>query len=165
MVKDKYEHKRHVTQPNTQKTDLREQSLPRDFERPTDAADDSGLDTANRILDAALDKKAIEPILLDVRELCGYTDYLFIVSGRSDRQVDAITDGVKERLGKQGIRPLGVEGVGSGQWALLDYGDVVVHVFHHPVRERYDLEGLWIDAKRVDLDVPDEARASAEDLY
>lgn len=121
--------------------------------------------TALKVLDAALDKKGIEPVLLDVSGLCGYTDYLFIISGRSDRQVDAITDGVREALAKLGVRPLGVEGVGSGQWALLDFGDVVVHVFHHPVREHYDLEGLWIDAKRVEIDVPDEARATAEDLY
>ena len=143
----------------------------RDFKRTTNKADnsdnagESGLATAHRILDAALDKKGIEPVLLDVRELCGYTDYLFIVSGRSDRHVNAVSDGVKESLAKQGVRPLGVEGKGSGHWALLDYGDVVVHVFHHPVREHYDLEGLWIDAKRVELDIPEEARASAEDLY
>jgi len=156
-----------VAQTNTEKTDLREQSLRRDFERPdqSDATDEGGLTTADRILEAVLSKKAIEPVLLDVRELCGYTDYLFIVSGRSDRQVNAISDGVKESLAAHGVRPLGVEGKGSGQWALLDYGDVVLHVFHHPVRERYDLEGLWIDAKRVELDVPEEARAGAEDLY
>lgn len=157
--------KRNVAHTNTGKTDLREASLRRDFARPLATADDSGLSTAHRIVEAALDKKALEPVLLDVHELCGYTDYLVIVSGRSDRQVDAITEGIKESLAKQGVRPLGVEGIGSGQWALIDFGDVVVHVFHHPVRERYDLEGLWIDAQRVEIDVPAEARATAEDLY
>lgn len=148
----------------TEKLDLREQSLSRDFERAVEAGE-SGLATTLRALDAALGKKAIEPVMLEVSELCGYTDYLLIVSGRSDRQVDAITDGIREALAKQGVRPLGVEGIGSGQWALLDFGDVVVHVFHHPVRERYDLEGLWIDAKRVEIDIPQDARATAEDLY
>lgn len=135
------------------------------YQRTTDEANEDGLATALRMLDAALDKKALEPVLLDVRGLCGYTDYLFIVSGRSDRQVDAITEGIRTHLANRGVRPLGVEGQGAGQWALLDYGDVVVHVFHHPVRERYDLEGLWIDAKRIELDVPAEAKATAEDLY
>jgi ribosome-associated protein len=58
-----------------------------------------------------------------------------------------------------------VEGKASGQWALLDYGEVIIHVFHHPVREHYDLESLWIDAKRVDIEVPEEARIRAEDMY
>ena len=129
------------------------------------ADDDRSRRIADEALAAALDKKALEPVMLDVRELCSYADYILLVSGRSDRQVDAITDGVADAMRKLGARPLGVEGVDSGQWALLDYGDVVVHVFHHPVRRHYDLEGLWIDAVRVELDIPDEARAGPDDLY
>lgn len=127
-------------------------------------ANDS-LNIAREALEAALDKKALEPVLLEVNELCSYTEYILLLSGRSDRQVDAIADAIKDRLAQSGRRPLGLEGVSSGQWALLDYGDVVIHVFHHPTREHYDLEGLWIDAPRVDIDVPEEARISSEDLY
>jgi ribosome-associated protein len=125
----------------------------------------SGRELAQIALDAALDKKAIEPVLLDVDELCSYTEYILVVSGRSDRQVDAIANAVSSQLKEVGRRALGVEGVRSGQWALLDFGDVVVHVFHHPARLRYDLESLWIDATRVDIDVPEEARAGLEDTY
>ncbi len=126
---------------------------------------DRSRSVADEALTAALDKKALEPVLMDVRELCSYTDYILLVSGRSDRQVDAITDGVEQAMREHRVKALGKEGVDSGQWALLDYGDIVVHVFHHPLRAHYDLEGLWIDAKRVPIHVPDEARAGPDDLY
>lgn len=130
-----------------------------------DKTSDRSRQLADQAVSAALDKKALEPVLLDVRELCSYTDYILLVSGRSDRQVDAITDGVKEAMRSEGVRALGVEGVDSGQWALMDYGDVVIHVFHHPIRRHYDLEGLWIDASRVPIEVPESARAGPDDLY
>jgi ribosome-associated protein len=123
------------------------------------------LEGAKLALETALGKKALEPVLLDVRALCSYTEYILTVSGRSDRQVDAIADAVTQALKAQGRRPLGVEGVTSGQWALLDFGDLVVHVFLHPVRLHYDLESLWHEAPRVPIDVPDEARATPDDLY
>ena len=124
-----------------------------------------GLADARLALAAALDKKALEPMLLDVRGLCSYTNYVLVVSGRSDRQVDAIAEGVNIALKEQGHRSLGTEGLRSGQWVLLDFGDFVVHVFHHPVREHYDLEGLWIDAPRIPLVIPDDAHLPAEDAY
>ena len=108
-------------------------------------------------VEAALEKKGLEPVLIDVSAEASYTDYILVVSGRSDRQVQAIADWVQERLAALRVRPLGVEG--AGDWVLLDFGDVVVHVFYHPVREFYDLEGLWIQAPRVPLAVPPEARA------
>jgi len=114
---------------------------------------------------AALDKKALEPVLLDVREATSYTDFILIVSGRSDRQVQAIADGILDRVAEEQVRPLGVEGDREGHWTLVDLGDVVVHVFYHPRREFYDLEGLWSDAPRVRLEVPPEARLSAEHAY
>jgi ribosome-associated protein len=123
------------------------------------------LEGARVALEAALDKKALEPVVLDVRALCSYTEYILMVSGRSDRQVDAIADSVTQALRALGRRPLGVEGVTSGQWALLDFGDLVVHVFLHPVRLHYDLESLWHEAPRVPIDVPAEARATPDDLY
>lgn len=121
-----------------------------------------GLDGAMRALALALDKKALEPILLDVRELCSFCNYQLVVSGRSDRQVDAIADGISLGLKGEGLRPLGAEGARTGQWSLLDYGDFVVHVFLHAAREHYDLEGLWNDAPRVPIDVPDDARIPDE---
>jgi len=125
----------------------------------------TGRELAQLALDAGLEKKALEPVMLNVGELCSYTEYILVVSGRSDRQVDAIAEAVTAAFKQVGRRPLGVEGVKSGQWALLDFGDVVVHVFHHPTRLRYDLESLWIDAPREELDIPEEARASVEDTY
>lgn len=123
------------------------------------------LQSALWALDAALEKKALEPVLLDVGKLCSYTEYILLLSGKSDRQVDAIAETVKLELKKHGRMPMGTEGVSSGQWALLDYADIVVHVFVHPARERYDLEGLWIDAEKVKIDVPDDARIDVEDSY
>jgi ribosome-associated protein len=123
------------------------------------------LEAAHLALGAALDKKALEPVLLDVRALCSYTEYILLVSGRSDRQVDAIADSVSQALKAQGRRPIGVEGVSSGQWALLDFGDVVIHVFMHPMRLHYDLESLWHEAPRVEIEIPAEARATPDDLY
>lgn len=125
--------------------------------------DDAGLAEALRALALALDKKALEPVLLDVRGLCTYASFQLVLSGRSDRQVDAIAEGIIVGMKADGVRPLSTEGKRSGQWALLDFGDVIVHVFHHPAREHYDLEGLWIDAPRVPIDVPAEARVAADD--
>jgi len=124
-----------------------------------------GLDGAMRALDLALDKKALEPVLLDVRQLCSFCNYQLVISGRSDRQVDAIADGIEAALKQEGLRPISTEGARSGQWALLDYGDFVVHVFLHSAREHYDLEGLWNDAPRIPIDVPAEARIPADEQY
>lgn len=121
-----------------------------------------GLDGALRALTLALDKKALEPILLDVRQLCSFCNYQLVLSGRSDRQVDAIADAISQGLKAEGLRPISTEGARSGQWALLDFGDFVVHVFLHSAREHYDLEGLWNDAPRVPIDVPADARIPAE---
>lgn len=132
---------------------------------PRAPASTEGLAGALRALELALDKKALEPVLLDVRELCSFCNYQLVLSGRSDRQVDAIADGISSGLKLEGLRPLGAEGSRSGQWSLLDYGDFVVHVFLHSAREHYDLEGLWNDAPRVAIDVPDDARIPADQAY
>lgn len=100
-------------------------------------------------IQAALGKKAEAPVLLDVRELTSVADAFLICSGRSNRQVSAIADHIKVEMKKHGIRPLNVEGVRDGHWVLIDYGDVVIHVFYDPVRSFYDLEGLWSDAPRI----------------
>lgn len=124
------------------------------------------LSAATAAIDAALDKKALLPVLIDVSSLASYTDYIGIVSGRSDRQVDAIGDAVLAAMKSRGRSLLGQEGTGSGRWTLLDFGDVVIHVFYHPVREFYDLESLWVDAPRVQLRIPPEAVLAQPDaLY
>ena len=115
------------------------------------------LTAAKAAMDAALAKKALLPVLIDVSGRASYADYIGIVSGRSDRQVDAIADHVHKVMQERGRRLLGREGTRNGRWALLDFGDVVVHVFYHPVREVFDIESLWIDAPRVKLQVPPEA--------
>jgi ribosome-associated protein len=117
-------------------------------------------------MEAALDKRALAPVLIDVSEMGSYTDFIGVVSGRSDRQVDAIAENVCLVLKQRGVHVLGREGTGNGRWTLLDFGAFVVHVFYHPVREFYDLESLWIEAPRVKLEVPPEATLSQPDaLY
>jgi ribosome-associated protein len=115
-------------------------------------------------MDAAMDKKALSPVLIDVSAMASYTDFVGIVSGRSDRQVDAIADGIVQTMKARGQYVLGQEGSGSGRWALLDFGAFVIHVFHHPVREFYDLESLWIDAPRVKLDIPPDSILQQSDV-
>jgi ribosome-associated protein len=102
-------------------------------------------------LKAALEKKALDPVLLELKGRTSFTDYFLLCTGKSDRQVQAIAQGVEEALKKKGIRPLGQEGMTDGKWILMDYEDVVVHIFLEPVRKFYDLEGLWIDAPRMDI--------------
>jgi len=102
----------------------------------------------------ALEKKAYDLILMEVRELTSVADYFIICSGRSDRQVQSIAQGIEEGLRSVGIRPQSVEGAGRGQWVLMDFSDVIVHIFYQPVREFYDLEGLWADAPRPELPEP-----------
>lgn len=101
--------------------------------------------------EAALDRKGADLVVLDLRGITSLADYFVIVSGRSDTQVRAIAEEIEERSRRAGKRPLSVEGGRSGQWVLLDYGDVVVHVFYGPMREHYDLERLWSRARRCEL--------------
>jgi ribosome-associated protein len=146
-------------------TTQRKPALPTGHGKPKQD-DPRSRDNALRAVAAALEKKALEPVLLDVRELASYCDYIVIVSGRSDRQVQAIAEGVVEALAHDAkARPIGKEGVGKGQWTLVDFGDLIVHVFYHPVREYYDLESLWSDAPRVPLEVPPEARVQPGEYY
>ena len=102
-------------------------------------------------LKTAIEKKALNPVLLELKEITSFTDYFLLLSGKSDRQVQAIAQGIEEALKKKGIRHLGKEGMTGGRWILMDYEDVVVHIFLEPMRKFYDLEGLWIDAPRIDL--------------
>jgi ribosome-associated protein len=103
-------------------------------------------------VDAVLGKKAENILVLDVRGLTSVADFFIVCSGRSNRQVAAIADHVERNLKKKGMKPLSVEGKNEGLWVLLDYGDVIIHVFYEAVRKFYDLEGLWSDAKRIMTD-------------
>lgn len=98
---------------------------------------------------AVLGKKAESLVVLDVSQLSSVADAFIICSGSSHRQVTAITEHIQRDLKKIKIRPLHIEGRKEGHWVLMDYGSVVIHVFHEPVRRFYDLESLWIDAKRI----------------
>jgi ribosome-associated protein len=103
----------------------------------------------NLVLTAVMGKKALDIIVLDVSGLTSLADSFIICSGRSNRQVTAIADYIRTDLKKQGVAPLSVEGLQEGHWVLMDYGDIVIHVFYDDVRRFYDLEGLWSDAPRI----------------
>jgi ribosome-associated protein len=102
--------------------------------------------------DAASDKKAVDVVAIEVAELLVVTDYFVICSGNTDIQVRAIADQVEDRLREEcAIKPIGREGVAEGKWVLLDFGDLVVHVFQPEERAFYRLENLWSDAPRLAL--------------
>jgi ribosome-associated protein len=103
---------------------------------------------------AGLDKKASEIEIIDVTGKVDYADYLILMTGQSDRHVGAIVDAVETTLEKEGFRAISVEGLPRGQWVLIDFVDVVVHVFQSETRALYDLDGLWMDARRVRLSDP-----------
>jgi ribosome-associated protein len=113
-----------------------------------------GLTKALLCAQAALDKKAVDLVVLDVGGLTSIADYLLICTGRSDRQVQAIAQAVDDQLREHGERPAAVEGMTRGQWVLMDCTDVIVHVFYKPIREFYDLERLWEHAPHVQLPEP-----------
>jgi ribosome-associated protein len=100
---------------------------------------------------AALDKKALDPLVIDLRGISSVSEYFVIVTGTSDRHVQAVADNIMEAFRSIGVKTMGEEGFREGRWILLDYGEIVVHVFLEPVREYYDIERLWIDAPRLDL--------------
>ena len=106
--------------------------------------------TLDLYVKAVLGKNTLNVVALDVAELTSFADVFIICSGRSNRQVSAIADYIKADLKKHQIQPLSVEGSKDGHWVLLDYGHVIIHVFYEPMREFYDLEGLWADAKRIE---------------
>jgi ribosome-associated protein len=101
---------------------------------------------------AASERKATEMVALDLREIASFTEFFLICTGANQRQVQAISNAVEEELRKAGKRPLHTEGYSNAEWILVDYGDFIVHVFSAASRKFYDLERLWRDAKKVDID-------------
>ena len=103
----------------------------------------------DRFIKAVLGRKALDVIMLDVSGLTSLADAFIVCGGRSNRQVTAIGEHIRTEMKKEGVAPLSIEGLKEGHWILMDYGSVVIHVFYDPVRNFYDLEGLWADAPRI----------------
>lgn len=122
--------------------------------KPPDAGLPAGTaaDLALLCVNAALERKARDVVLLKVGELSSFTDYFIICSGTSDRQVRSIADHIEERLKKEGVLPLGIEGRQGGHWILMDYGEVILHVFYEATREFYEIERLWADAPSLSVE-------------
>lgn len=114
----------------------------------------SPIDSHNLALEVAataLDKKAFDLALLDVRKLVSYAEYVLVCSGSSDRQLAGVAQAISKKMLEGGVRCRGIEGIDSGRWVLMDFGDVVVHIFLDPVRGLYDLEGLFHMAAQVEI--------------
>ena len=110
-------------------------------------------DYARLAAGSGLDRKALDPVALDLRGLSSIADFFVILTGTSNRHVQAMAENIMEAFKSVGLSLLGSEGLREGKWVLLDYGEVVVHIFLEPVREYYDIERLWVDAPRLDLDL------------
>ena len=124
----------------------------------TSIASDDSRELAIAIAGAALEKKALALEVLDVAGKVDYADFLVLMSGRSDRQVSALAQGIDEALRKKNRRALSIEGLQQATWVLMDFGDVVVHIFQDDARSLYDIEGLWLDARRLPVPLPDDLR-------
>jgi len=105
--------------------------------------------------------KGIAPVLLKVSEFCSFADYFIICSGGSRRHVLALAEHLEEALSRAGLKPLGVEGLDEGQWVLLDYNIMVIHIFLEPLREFYNLENLWSEAPKIEIDENNDSSISA----
>jgi ribosome-associated protein len=121
-----------------------------------------GWDRTLAAVRAALDHKAYDLVVLETGQVSSIADYFIICSGRSDTQVEAIAHAIEGALREHGARPLAVEGLPHAQWVLMDYADIVVHIFYVPVRGFYDLERLWIRAPRVELPEPFQSQARSQ---
>jgi len=112
----------------------------------------------------AFDRKPKSITALNVSKFTSYADVLLIIEGASNRQVTSIAEHIIRELKKQKIKAIGIEGVKEGEWALLDYGDVIIHVFESSTKALYDLEGLWADAPRIDLSEINPEKNKADSL-
>ena len=110
-----------------------------------------GLEKARLCAEVAAAHKAERPLICEVAEVVGYTNYFVICSGRSTRHVQAIAEHIEAALAQRRVKPMGVEGLLEGHWVLLDLNDVIVHIFYQPMRAFYDLEGLWWEARHIEF--------------
>lgn len=113
----------------------------------------SGHELAQICAGAALDTQAEELVILDVRGLATFTDYFVIMNGKSTRHVQALAEAIEGAVRSKRVKASSAEGLNEGIWVLLDFDDVIVHIFYHEQRSFYDLEGLWSQAKQVALEV------------
>ena len=109
------------------------------------------VEIANHVINACADAKGENIVVLDVSKISDLAKYFIIVSGRSDRQVQGLANRICLTLDQSQVKSFSIEGLQQGHWVLIDCDDVVVHVFYEPIRAHYDLESLWIKAKRVEL--------------
>jgi ribosome-associated protein len=124
--------------------------LPRRAKRaPAPTDERAALDLARRIVELAEDKKAADIVLLELTPLTTLADYFVICSGGSERQLDAIAEGVVSSLRDERVRPIGREGTAASHWVLIDFGSVIVHIFTPPERDYYGLEKHWSEAKTI----------------
>ncbi len=117
---------------------------PKEFEK--------AIEKAIHLAEAAIGKKGFNLTILEIGRVNPFTDCFLLISGRSDRHVQAIADAVYERMKRSHETILGVEGYKEGKWILIDGGDVIIHIFQESIRTYYDLEGLWIDAPRIPIE-------------
>ncbi len=113
----------------------------------------SSEELAKLLSQTAHDKKAEDLVVIDVRGMSSFTDFFVVMSGRSTRHVQGLADAIGAHTRKKRISQFSAEGYNEGQWVLLDYNDVVVHIFYHEARSFYDIEGLWHDAPRLEMDL------------
>lgn len=116
---------------------------------PRESLDPTSL--AALVVEGCAEAKGQEIVALDMRGISDFADYFIVASGRSDRQTQGIANRVMETAARAGVKPLVLEGYDQGHWILVDFGDVVLHVFYEPLRTHYNLEGLWSQARRVDI--------------
>jgi ribosome-associated protein len=119
--------------------------------KATKAKVDPARALAMAIAEAALDKKALNVEIIEVAGKVDYADYVVVMSGTSDRHANALAKNIDAEMARKGIHANSVEGLPQGAWVLMDFGDVVVHIFHEDTRGYYDLEALWYDAARVEV--------------
>jgi ribosome-associated protein len=105
--------------------------------------------------------KGLEPVLLEVTKFCSFADFFILCSGGSHRHVTALAQHVEEALAQAGVKPLGVEGLEEGQWVLMDYNTMVIHIFLQPQREFYNLEGLWSEVPKTQIDTDNRAKTAS----
>ena len=99
----------------------------------------------------ANDKKAVDTVILELKDLSTIADYFVICSGDNTAQIKAIAESIDEYFSKKKVFPIGKEGLDFARWVLIDYGDIVIHIFNQEARDYYDLEKFWIDAPRIDI--------------
>lgn len=112
----------------------------------------SEIEIAKLVAKTASEKKAVNPIVLDIRGLSVIADYFVICNGNSETQVQAITKEIKDKVNEEDINIVGIEGISDARWVLMDLGDVIVHIFHKEERDFYKLERLWKDAPQIEFE-------------